>query len=1169
MIEDTQMNPKGESLPDIDVIFHAALEIVDQDDRRTYLDAACGADLDLRRRVESLLDADLLADDFFTTAMAVANQEREAVALTSAVETPGTRIDRYKLLQQIGEGGFGTVWMAEQTEPVKRRVALKIIKLGMDTREVIARFEAERQALAMMEHANIARVLDAGATESGRPFFVMELVKGIAITEFCDERRLNTKQRLKLFIEVCSAINHAHQKGIIHRDIKPSNVLVTLHGDRPVPKVIDFGIAKATQQDLTDKTLFTRFEQFIGTPVYMSPEQAALSGLDIDTRSDIYALGVLLYELLTGKPPFDMKSLVSAGYDEMRRIIREDEPPRPSVRLGTVAGDERTTLARTRHVEPEKLNRLVRRELDWIVMKAIEKDRARRYETADAFAQDIAHFLADEPVTAVAPSATYKLRKFVSRNRTVFAVAATITLLLIGGIWLSTTQWRRAVIGEEAERKAAIAAKQSADQATVSAESLRRTAYNGDMGSAWQAISEGNFGRARTLLDRHRPVGEQVDIRGYEWRFLWGRSRSQEKKVLGRYEGSWGGLAVSPDGGMVASVEGENIVLRSLPGGEEMTTLLDVLSPLVGFSPDGHPGPLVRFSPDGRYLLVQDGGGIRRWKTDGWEEQERLAEIGAPFAFASDANVLVGWSAGNFLSVWNTETWAPINEELPGTVKMDHFLRQSIAVSADGRRAYLGDDHGVIRSWDISEGRELERLDTLIDNTIPCLAISSEGVLAAGHWSGLVTLWDAKSHELIASLDDHLAWVSTVAFSTDGSVLASASADRPVALYHLEDGRTPTFWKDLVGHKGEVWAMALSPDNHSMITGSNNDETLRLWDIRDEASGLRSNQVSIPLEFSESGEVVVGWSETEKRFVTLNIETGKVSALPEMAVAEGVTIGDPLWRRDSIDPANNWLAQRKLVAETAPGGVDIKNLSTGELVEHLSDPMKARRFCTFSEDGRLFATATKENGVRVYRTDDWSWKQLIPDFRGDAGLRFSPDGGKLVVLAEAEGWLIDLGSGKVDMDLLWDVSPDNDIAMAKAFSSDGSLLAVGTPDNRIHLWNLQTKKFFIVMDGHVAGIRGLCFSPDGRTLVSCGDKRVKLWNVELGQELFTLHLAKAETARPIFSPDGNCLVTSTSEPGLHFWIAPSWEEISEEELQYPSHEKPSPQGKPNEFNHEN
>ena len=329
--------------------------------------------------------------------------------------------------------------MAEQVEPVTRRVALKIIKAGMDTKEVIARFEAERQALAMMDHPNIARVFDAGATDKGRPFFVMELVKGIPITKFCDEREFTTRQRLELFADVCSAINHAHQKGVIHRDIKPSNVMVTLNGDRPVVKVIDFGIAKATQGRLTDRTLFTRFEQFVGTPAYMSPEQSALGGLDLDTRSDIYALGILLYELLTGKPPFDAKSLLSAGYEEMRRIIREVEPAKPSARLSTVAGDERTALARSRHIAPEKLSRMVEPDLDWIVMKAIEKDRTRRYETANGLALDIERFLADEPVSAGPPSAAYKFSKFVRRNRVALRVAAAITVVLVTATMLSAS----------------------------------------------------------------------------------------------------------------------------------------------------------------------------------------------------------------------------------------------------------------------------------------------------------------------------------------------------------------------------------------------------------------------------------------------------------------------------------------------------------------------------------------------------------------------------------------------------------------------------------------------------------------------------------------------------------------------------------------------------------
>ncbi|HEV2292721.1 MAG TPA: serine/threonine-protein kinase, partial [Tepidisphaeraceae bacterium] len=352
-------------------------------------------------------------------------------------ERVGAIIGRYKLLERIGEGGFGIVYMAEQQHPVRRKVALKVIKPGLDTRQVIARFEAERQALALMDHENIAKVLDAGATDSGRPYFVMELVHGVPITDFCDKNQLPPRERLELFVQVCRAVQHAHTKGIIHRDIKPTNVLVTLHEGVAVPKVIDFGVAKATGQQLTDKTLFTNFAQMVGTPLYMSPEQAEMTSIDVDTRSDVYSLGVLLYELLTGTTPLDKDRLKQAAFDEVRRIIREEEPPRPSTRLSTM-GEQGRSISAHRKSDPKHLGRLVRGELDWIVMKALEKDRSRRYETANGLARDVERHLQDEPVQACPPSATYRLRKIARRHRVTLGVAAGFVSLLVAATLVSS-----------------------------------------------------------------------------------------------------------------------------------------------------------------------------------------------------------------------------------------------------------------------------------------------------------------------------------------------------------------------------------------------------------------------------------------------------------------------------------------------------------------------------------------------------------------------------------------------------------------------------------------------------------------------------------------------------------------------------------------------------------
>jgi serine/threonine protein kinase len=495
-------------------IFGRALEIP-AEARARCLEGACGGDETLKARVEALLANHVEDTILQKPAAAFGSPSAQGMPMT---EQPGDQIGRYKLLEKLGEGGFGVVYMAEQREPVKRRVALKIIKVGMDTHEVVARFEAERQALALMDHPNIAKVHDGGATDTGRPYFVMELVRGIRITDYCDQNQLGLEERLKLFMQVCHAVQHAHQKGIIHRDLKPSNILVTLHDGVPVPKVIDFGIAKATQQELTEKTLFTQFHQFIGTPSYMSPEQAELSGLDIDTRSDIYSLGVLLYELLAGKPPFDGQELLKAGLDEMRRTLREVEPPRPSTRLA-----QWLRTAKRRNGENEKggnevglesassLNSQLKSlstDLDWIVMKCLEKDRNRRYETANGLAADLQRHLSNEPVTARPPRAAYRVQKMIRRHRAAFTTAAAVLFALVAGLTLATWAFVRE---QSARRQAGIEAAKSRQVAKVLKDMIRSVEPSVAMDrdtTLLREITDQTFQQ----MDRDKSVPPEVEV---------------------------------------------------------------------------------------------------------------------------------------------------------------------------------------------------------------------------------------------------------------------------------------------------------------------------------------------------------------------------------------------------------------------------------------------------------------------------------------------------------------------------------------------------------------------------------------------------------------------------------------------------------------------------------
>jgi len=505
----------------VEALYFAALEKPSPEDCAAYLDEVCANDPSLRQRVEALLNARPKLGNFLERHAA------DMVAATSASSThqcAGTQIGPYKLLQQIGEGGMGTVFMAEQTHPVQRKVALKLIKAGMDSRQIIARFEAERQALAMMDHVNIARVLDAGTTDQGRPYFVMELVHGVPITKYCDDNRLTPRQRLELFVPVCQAIQHAHQKGIIHRDIKPSNVMVTLYDGKPVPKVIDFGVAKATEQKLTERTLFTQYGTLVGTLEYMSPEQAEMSALGVDTRSDIYSLGVLLYELLTGSTPLGSKRMKEAAHAEILRLIKEEEPPKPSTRLSDW-GEALASISAQRHTEPAKLSKLMRGELDWIAMKTLEKDRNHRYETANGLAADVQRYLHDEPVQACPPSALYRFRKFARRNRTGLLAASVMGAALL--VATSTIGWTirdRSAQQAEMERERAAARQQVEQERLVRqaklkeriSQALDETQVGYERDNLPEALSA--IKRAEALLASESGASLQMRQRVDQWR---------------------------------------------------------------------------------------------------------------------------------------------------------------------------------------------------------------------------------------------------------------------------------------------------------------------------------------------------------------------------------------------------------------------------------------------------------------------------------------------------------------------------------------------------------------------------------------------------------------------------------------------------------------------------